>query len=930
MAPSARRRTSSALALAALALVAVGLFAAHGKWHAVATPEGEAVLLTSVDGTDLDTGDVALMTSAEHGTELRALHAGEQVEGDTWVPLLTLPHVGRAIAPGGDGIATVLLVTAGVACGAYALKPSRRIRLPIAGTAFIATVAIAVPALAAFTVPSSAQNVVLQHPGGATLSAPSNLTCTWTGASSIGLSWTVGSSWAASQQLQRRIHTAAFANYGSALSGSANSTTDSSATSGTNVVYNYRLNATAYNWGSSYTSSVPSTDCTGTINSIARANSSAANSPEGLFYWEDSNGAPYLYVADTINHIIRKVDLTTGYITRVVGTGSSGFNEPCSPASACQLNQPEGVYVKANGDVLIADSGNHRIRKVTAAGVVSTIAGSGTNGWLDAAVLSARFDRPVGITMVNTTIYVADRNSNKLRSFTEGGNVITPAGGTASHADGTCGTPPGSPGSTAGACLLNTPEGIASDSSGNIYIADRQNNRIRVYNTNTFVMTTLAGGNLAGFADGTALASNMDKPEAVWVVANGDVYVADRDNSRIRKISGGTISTVAGTGTTTDTYDGFAATSSGISFPRGVAVSTSGELYYSATGHHSVRRITSGGVQQTVIGSGSSGLSGENTYGFIWRTSTPRRMAVDASGNIYWADSGTHMVRKYTASTGAVSIVAGNGILGSSGDTGQATAARLSGPSGVAISGSTLYIADTGNHKIRSVNLGTGIINTFAGNGTGGYIGEGVATSFRLNSPTDVAVASNGDVYIADSANNRIRKVASGTISTYAGTGTASYSGDGAAATSATLNNPTGIAFDASNNLYIADTTNNRVRLVTASNGNITLYTGDGTASSAGDSGAPASAKTNGPQDVFVNGSTVYIAERSGSRIRKVVSNVITTALGNGTATSTGDMFRYNEATIVQPVGLAVDPSGNFFVSEDAAAGSVRRVKGGV
>ena len=219
-------------------------------------------------------------------------------------------------------------------------------------------------------------------------------------------------------------------------------------------------------------------------------------------------------------------------------------------------------------------------------------------------------------------------------------------------------------------------------------------------------------------------------------------------------------------------------------------------------------------------------------------------MAVDASGNLYIADTGNNRIRKVSA-TGIITTVAGNGSAGYSGDGGPATSAQLDGPEGVAVDGSgNLYIADTCNNRIRKVSA-TGIITTVAGNGSAGYSGDGgPATSAQLSLPAGVAVDGSGNLYIADSGNNRIRKVsATGIITTVAGNGSPGYSGDGGPATSAQLNQPAGVAVDASGNLYIADSSNNRIRKVSAT-GIITTVAGNGFDGYSGDGGPATSAAT--------------------------------------------------------------------------------------
>jgi sugar lactone lactonase YvrE len=265
-----------------------------------------------------------------------------------------------------------------------------------------------------------------------------------------------------------------------------------------------------------------------------------------------------------------------------------------------------------------------------------------------------------------------------------------------------------------------------------------------------------------------------------------------------------------------------------------------------------------------------------------------------------------------------ITTIAGTGSTTYSGDNGQATAAGLKNPFGVALDAAgNVYIADTYNHRIRKATISTGIITTIAGTGTSSYSGDnGPATSATLNNPSGVALDSAGNIYIADLGNSRIRKVtvSTGIISTIAGTGTVSYSGDNGQATSATLNYPFGVGLDTASNVYIADTSNHRIRKVTISTGIITTFAGTGTASYSGDNGPATSATLNYPSGVAVDSAgNIYIAATENNRIRKVTvsTGIITTIAGSSTSGSySGDNGPATSATLYNPYGVAVDSAG--------------------
>jgi hypothetical protein len=343
------------------------------------------------------------------------------------------------------------------------------------------------------------------------------------------------------------------------------------------------------------------------------------------------------------------------------------------------------------------------------------------------------------------------------------------------------------------------------------------------------LISTLAGNGTAGFSGngGLATGAELDEPSGVAVDTSGNLYIADYYNNRIRKVtaSTGDISTVAGNGTAGYSGDGGAATSAELYWPYGVAVDMSGNIYIADSTNERIRKVTaSTGVISTVAGNGTVGHSGDGGAATSAELDNPHGVAIDGSGNIYIADGYNNRIRKVTVSTGTITTVAGNGTAGYSGDGGAATSAELDWPFGVALDTSgNIYIGDYNNNRVRKVTVSTGIITTVAGDGykigrgnSGGYSGDGgLATSAELNQPLGVAVDVSGNIYIADLFNYRIRKVtvSTGIISTVAGDGTAGYAGDGGSATSAEIY-ASGVALDNAGTIYIADVNNQRVRAV--------------------------------------------------------------------------------------------------------------------
>lgn len=338
-----------------------------------------------------------------------------------------------------------------------------------------------------------------------------------------------------------------------------------------------------------------------------------------------------------------------------------------------------------------------------------------------------------------------------------------------------------------------------------------------VYAESSYTIQTVAGTNTSGYSGdgGSTIQSSLNKPYGVTVDNSGNLYIADTENNRIRKVDeSGTIHTIAGSGTSGYSGGEGPATSAALHTPSGVAVDSSGNLYISDYHNHRIRKVDVTGKISTVAGGTElPGTSGDGGPATSARLINPEGLAIDSSGNLYIAEYGGHRIRKVDV-TGQISTVAGIGIYGFSGDGGDATSAQLSFPTDVAVDGKgNLYIADTYNNRIRKVDA-SGKITTVAGTGYGGFYGDGgSAAEANLYYPWGVVIDNVGNLYIADTFNSRIRKVdSSGMITTIAGTDQVGYAGDGGPAASAELYHPYGIALDRSGDLYVADLNNNRIR----------------------------------------------------------------------------------------------------------------------
>lgn len=333
-------------------------------------------------------------------------------------------------------------------------------------------------------------------------------------------------------------------------------------------------------------------------------------------------------------------------------------------------------------------------------------------------------------------------------------------------------------------------------------------------------ISTIAGTGVQGYNGDNVAATiaQLNSPAYVSPDNSGNIYIADLLNHRVRKIDmNGFITTIAGNGSTAYNGDNIAATVASLYNPTAVSFDQTGNIYIADGNHNRIRKINSNGFINTLAGTGSSGYNGDGIQATTSQLNYPTDgLVLDASGNIFIADTYNHRIRKISTN-GIIITIAGTGVAGYNGDNIAATSSQLNFPYGLTLDATgNLYVADGHNHRIRKINT-AGIITTVAGTGIQGYNGDNIqATSANLNTPQGFAIDASGNLYISDSYNNRIRKVNknTGVITTIAGTGSAGYNGDNITATLAQVNNSVGITFDQAGNLYIADIGNHRVRKV--------------------------------------------------------------------------------------------------------------------
>jgi sugar lactone lactonase YvrE len=582
-----------------------------------------------------------------------------------------------------------------------------------------------------------------------------------------------------------------------------------------------------------------------------------------------------LFIADGGNHRIRKVT-PAGIISTVAGNGVAGFSGDGGLAVDARLNAPSAIAVSTSGQIYISDLANRRIRVVTSGGLIlpfagkDTIAISGDGGPAINAGIGAVFS----LALRNNTLYLADYGNNRIRTIGIGNGIINAFAG--NGAAGFFGD-----GGDAINASLGAPIGLSFDASGNLYFADSGNHRVRRITPSRIISTVVGTGTPAYFGDGgPGIYTSLYLPWDVAVGPGGKLYIADLENHRIRVMdSAGIVTTAAGTGDTDlGVGDGSVATGALLREPSGIAFDTAGNAYITEFFGNRLRKVTPAGVISTIAGLYFPRSGGDGGLAKVADLNNPWSVVADSLGNVYVSEYSGHRVRKIDAS-GYISTVAGTGVNGYNGDGIEARSAQLSFPMGLTLDGeNNLYIADNGNARVRRVSP-AGIISTVAGNGIESFAGDGgPAISASLSHPSGVDFDRNGDLWIADWGNNRFRKVSAttGLIATVVGTGVAGNSGDGGLATNATLDRPYNVKFDASGNAYIAAGYSFAVRKVTPS-GVISTAAGTGVNGFSGDGGLATNATMGYVTDVALDaGGNLYIANGSNNRIRRVTAEAVT------------------------------------------------------
>ncbi len=559
-----------------------------------------------------------------------------------------------------------------------------------------------------------------------------------------------------------------------------------------------------------------------------------------------------LYIAELGNSVIRKVDMLTGIISTVAGTGVAGFSGDGGPALSAQLNQPRTVFVDVAGNIYIGDTFNFALRKVDAAtGIIDTILGQpptpghGIDG--DLAV-DSYLEWIHDIQMdSNGVLHFTEQNGyNLIRRITESGVLETVAGKQGTGDWGDCGP--------ALYADLRKPYAIAFDSLDNLYVTDEFNHRLRKIDHATGYINSIVGTGVAGFnGDGLpGVLTDLNHPTGVVWATDGRLHFVDRYNQRVREIDTtnpvdlglpqfpnsplGTLSQAAGTGVAGFNGDGFDAREQMLSYPGRIAFDGANNLIIADRSNHRVRRVFRNWSMTTLAGTWTRGYSGDGGQSRSAEMNFPSDVAVGADGSIYVADEANNVIRR----------IAPDGII-------STVMTGLNAPNGLAFAGDYLYVSDTGNGMVLALQISNGQITTqavgmlsprgldidpldgsivvaeqgrhqivrirsglkevIAGNGVATFVGDGgAAIDASLNQPMDVAVADDGTIYVADYRNHRVRVIVGGIINTLVGTGTPGTDAGNVPVSSAQLNYPVGVALDGAGYLYISDRMNSTIK----------------------------------------------------------------------------------------------------------------------
>lgn len=628
------------------------------------------------------------------------------------------------------------------------------------------------------------------------------------------------------------------------------------------------------------------------------------------------------------NSQVKRVDLLTGWLSNVAGTGLRAFGGDGGPAQQALLDLPSSVVVDTDGNIIFSDQANFRLRMVKPDGTIETLCGLGTRGYTGdgGPCAMAQLDAPVGQAAApagriaidaHNNLYIADTSNHAIRKVSYPDRIITTVAGTGRRGYGGDRGP-------ATQALLDTPTDVAVDDNGVLYIADTENNAVRRVGVDG-VITTMVGNGERGFSGdgGPADRARIDRPYGVAVAPNGTLYVADTLNHRIRQVADvapasvptpepsppptqipctdevGSICTYAGNGALGYNGDGKHRLDTWLYNAIDIEFTPSGRSIVTDWNSFRVREILPDQTFRTILGTDFDGdgppdLSDLTDPGAIPTTvnlNHPMDVIELPDGDLLFSNWHNHKLRTLDRETGLVRVVIG-GPYGFRGDGGRAEDALVNQPPHTALDAhGNLFFIDQRNERIRVIydffrQRHNGIVATVVGTGVKGFNGDGIALETQLNLPSgplpepsgSLAFDRNGTLYFADTLNHRIRRVEffspdfkQGVVTTIAGIGLAGDTGDGGPSTEAEINFPQDIELGPDGNLYFADANNHRIRKIDLTTGIISAVAGRGSKGYSGDGGPALEAELDRPFGLgFDLNGDLYIADTFNSRIRKV------------------------------------------------------------
>lgn len=653
----------------------------------------------------------------------------------------------------------------------------------------------------------------------------------------------------------------------------------------------------------------------------------AIESPGALVI--DKKGNIYFY--EELYNQIKKIDAATGRIKTVVGNGEVGVGGDNYLALNAQIVRVGEMVLDSAGNLYFSGLTNNRIRKVNmVTGIITTIAGTGIQNHSPDSVLA--FGNPIGFVRGLAfdklgNLFFSEASHNYIRKIDKNTGLLITIAGTGASV-GALGD-----GGLATAATFNYPTKIIIDDSSNIYVAELNRYRVRKISALTGIITTVAGNGQQGYSgdNGLATAAKIYGIGSMVFDANGNLILGDVGGNVIRKINKqtGIITTIAGSGIGGYSGDGGLAINAMIQNPYSMDKDSLGNILFCDSYNHRIRKINTAGIISTIVGNGTQGLSGLGAEAIFAQNMLVTSLVIDSAKNIYTTNN--NRICKINAQTGILSSYAGTGVFGFFGDNGLASTAKFSNPTDLVMdkSGNLIFI-DYGNFRIRKINAQTNIITTIAGTGTQGFSGDsGLAINAEIGKAVSLDIDSSGNIYFADLLGkdgvhtNRIRKInaLTGIISTFAGSDTFGFSGDGGIIGNATFNVPSKVRVDLKQNVYIYDEYNKRIRKVDAQTGIVQTVFGGGVINTISDGSKALEINyysgTLMEIDVYQN---LFVSISGSSAVFKVdaKTGIMKKYAGTGLAGFSGDGFPPTQAQIATNISaLKIDKTGNAWLADN-------------